>query len=372
MDDRRTGDTGKLNIDRLPPAKPTKRVLIADDSATIRYHLAQLINEIPGVEVIGQARNGQEAVSMAADLRPDVVSMDIRMPVMDGLEATRRIMAATPTPVVVVSGLVEQDMELAFQALKAGALAVVEKPPDRRAPTFDEKQAHLVKTLMAMSSVSVVRRVEKTALMEMPVPEMLIETRAPVQDVQPRLIAIGASAGGPSALSNLLGALPPDFPLPIVVAQHIPPEFGPGLVRWLDKLVPLTVRLALDGAPLRPGVVHLCPGDRHVTVVRRDEQRLMLQLLAEQGQERYQPSVDVLFHSVARACGANAVGIILTGMGDDGASGLLAMAREGALTLAQDEASATVFGMPGAAIERGAVRQVMSLSDLSSTIVKFV
>jgi two-component system chemotaxis response regulator CheB len=302
-------------------------------------------------------------------LKPDVVSMDINMPRIDGFEATRRIMAEHPTPVVVVSGLVEKDIDLSFQALEAGALAVVEKPPDRRNPSFHEKQLHLVRTLAAMAGVSVVRR-------GIPVPVPVHEdtrhvVETPVVDTGPEVIAIGASAGGPSALSKLLAALPGDFPVPIVIVQHIPQEFVLGLARWLDKNSPLEVQVAKDGIALEQGVVNLSPGTTHLRIVRRGE-ALTVRLVPDKGDHRYQPSVDVLFESVAQACGERAIGLILTGMGDDGAAGLLQMRQGGARTLVQDKDSCTVFGMPAAAIECEAAEQIRSLTELPSAIMELL
>lgn len=348
------------------------RVLVAEDSATVRWHLAQVINETPGLRVIGEARNGEEALQMTQTLRPDVVSMDINMPRLDGLEATRRIMQICPTPVVVVSSLLDQEVDLSFQALQAGALAVVEKPPDRSNPRFSEKQSLLVRTLWAMAAVRVIRR--NTALLDSrhaQVNPHEAVTVQPAQPAPPEIIAIGASAGGPSALSKLLKELPRDIPIPLAVVQHMPSEFIGGLARWLASSTGRTVMLAYDGMLLRPGVVHLSPGDAHLTIT-RETHGLAARLLYEQGPYRYQPSVDVLFETVASACGASAIGVVLTGMGDDGANGLLSMYRTGAVTFAQDKASSTVFGMPNAAIERGAVRHVVSLAALPEAILNLV
>jgi two-component system, chemotaxis family, protein-glutamate methylesterase/glutaminase len=341
-------------------SKPEVRVLIAEDSPTMRHHLAKIINDNPGLRIVGEARDGEEALALVAQLQPDVVSMDIRMPVVDGLEATRRIMNQHPTPVVVVSGLVEQDIDLSFQALQAGAVAVVEKPLDRSEPGYEAKERYLVNTLMAMAQVKVVRRRWQT-----------VETVPAVRPKPlptPEIVAIGASAGGPSALSVLLKGLPADYAVPLVVAQHMPDEFTNGLARWLGKATSLDVVVAEDFQVLGPGRVYIAPGSAHLTVVRR-QGKLVARLLPEKGAQRYQPSVDVLFESIAQTCGESSVGLVLTGMGDDGANGLLAMRNAGALTLAQDEASCTVFGMPGAAIERGAVSQVLSLSNLATTLI---
>jgi two-component system chemotaxis response regulator CheB len=342
------------------------RVLLAEDSPTARHHLANMINQTPGMRVIGEARDGAEAQALAEELRPDVISMDIRMPRIDGLEATRQIMARCPTPIVVVSALLDADIDLAFRALQAGALAVVEKPPARHDPSFPDKQRQLVTTLAAMAGVHVVRRWDNAPGRNSETSELTTPAT-----VKPALIAIGASAGGPSALSTLLKGLPADLPIPVVVVQHMLDEFIPGLARWLSDGSPLPVRVASDGLVLEPGIAYLSPGTAHLTIGRRGN-ALVTTLVHEQGQYRYRPSVDVLFESVAQVCGPAGIGILLTGMGDDGAAGLLAMRENGARTLAQDKASCTVFGMPAAAIELGAAEQVVPLGRLSRVLLKLL
>jgi len=343
-------------------------VLIAEDSATIRRHLTELINAMPGLTVIGEARDGQEALSLVPRLQPDIVSMDVRMPVLDGLEATRRLMAQHPTPVVIVSGLVETDIELSFNALEAGALAVVEKPPSRQDPAFEAKYRQLAKTLKAMSRVSVVRRGDTSKLRTL---ETVESSAISAPQRTPEVIVVGASAGGPSALNHLVSTLPKTLHVPIVIVQHMPHEFIVGLANWLEKSTPLGVKIAENNAVLEAGVVHLSPGKAHLRIERRRGE-LVTVLIKEQGDYKYFPSVDVLFESVAVTCGKSAIGIILTGMGDDGASGLLAMRQAGAHTIAQDEESSTVFGMPGAAIDRGAIDQVIPLANLSTVILNLV
>ena len=347
------------------------RVLIAEDSPTMRHHLVKIINDAPGLRIIGEARDGEEALALVGELKPDVVSMDIRMPGIDGLEATRRIMTQHPTPVVVVSGLLEREIDLSFQALQSGALAVVEKPLDRNDPGYATKQRHLVNTLVAMARVRVVRRWERVVDISTPAAAEESPKEPSYVRVMPDVIAIGASAGGPSALSVLLNALPAHFPMPILIAQHMPEEFTNGLARWLDKSTSLRVEVAESGLELKPGVVHLAPGSAHLSVTRHRD-KILTRLIREQGPYRHQPSVDALFESVAQVCGTTAVGIILSGMGDDGANGLWSMHQAGAVTFAQDEETCTVFGMPGAAIERGGVDHVLSLSNLATTLGRLI
>jgi len=343
------------------------RVLLAEDSPTVRHHLTQVINEMPGLKVVGEARDGAEAVELVESLKPDVISMDIRMPRLDGLEATRRIMSQHPTPIVMVSALLDEEIDLSFQALQAGALAVVPKPPARDKPTFNEQQRQLANTLTAMAGVRVVRRWEHAPGLNSK------QETGPLISAQekPEILAIGASAGGPGALIRLLGSLPADLPIPIVIVQHMPDEFITGLSRWLGESTALPVRVAAHDALLKPGFVYLSPGSAHLTIAREGE-RLVARLVRERGEYRYQPSVDVLLDSVAVVCGAKSIGVILTGMGEDGATGLLAMRQAGARTFSQDRASCTVYGMPAAAVERGGVEQVLPLDKLPSAVVKLL
>lgn len=356
------------NKDKVTDNLAPVRVLIAEDSATIRHHLTTIINAVPNLQVVGEAQNGKEALTLIPKLKPDVISMDIRMPEMDGLEATRRIMMENPTPVVVVSGLIETDIDLSFQALQAGALAVVQKPVGRDHPQFEEKQRELVKTLIAMAEVSVVRRGNTSRLIADATQESRSLRTAPSA---PKLIAIGTSSGGPRALHALLQTLPPYFPVPIVVVQHIPSEFMAGLTKWLNEETPLQVKVAEDGEVLQAGMVYLADGNAHLTIEKQSKS-LIAQLVESQGAYRYQPSVDKLFESIAQTCGSAAIGIIMTGMGDDGADGLLTMRKAGARTLAQDKASCMVFGMPAVAVERGAVEQIVPLKELSSVIMNLL
>lgn len=371
-----------LGLGSLPRmAHSPIRVLVVEDSPTVRRYLTALINETPGMSVVGEARDGEEALTMVGELKPDVISMDIQMPGIDGLETTRRIMSRQPTPVVVVSSLVDTDVDLSFQALQAGALAVVEKPPFREDTLFPVKQRQMLNMLSAMARVHVVRRWENEPGQNpagTAESELLIAQEGPIYGrvatsrlkFRPEIIAMGASAGGPGAIGTLLRDLPADFRVPIVIVQHIPEEFTAGLARWLQKSAPLTIHIITDKLVLESGGAYLAPGGVHLALERSGSQ-LVARLVRDRGDYRYQPSVDVLFESAAAVCGSAAVGVLLTGMGDDGAAGLLAMRQAGALTFAQDEASSIVFGMPGAAIARGAVEHVLGLSNLATTLSRF-
>jgi len=346
------------------------RVLLADDSATIRHYLKAIISDTSNMVVIGEAKDGEDAIDLVYKLKPDVVSMDINMPKVDGLEATRRIMADIPTPVVVVSGLVESDVELSMKALEAGALAVVEKPPDRNSPEFEAKRKQLVNTMRAMAGVTVVSR--KSTNPRRPNIQLSQEF-SPITGrlAKPEIIGLGASTGGPSAVHRVLREFPEDTPVPIVVVQHMPHEFLQGMARWLQRSTRLKIKIAESSDYLMPGWVYISPGTAHMTV-RRQNEKLLVRLIKDRGNPQYQPSINMLFNSLATTCASNGIGVILTGMGDDGASGLLAMKQAGAKTFAQDEKSSTVYGMPNAAVLCGAVDSVLPLTSLAPEILKML
>lgn len=352
------------------------RVLIVEDSPTIRYYLARLINAAPGLQVVGEARDGAEAVKMAESLRPDVISMDIRMPNIDGLEAARRIMARHPTPIVMVSAVLDDEIDLSFQAMQAGALAVIPKPAVRGTGILTDQARQLTTTLTAMADVRVIRRWEQDNNPEPSAAHTAetlefkpVKTSSFARNLPLDVVAIGASAGGPSALSLLLGNLPSDFPVPVLIVQHLPDEFMIGLARWLGDTTPLNVEVAESGMALLPGGVYLSPGGAHLTVT-HGTYGLVAQLLPNDNNRRYCPSVDVMLESIAQVCGARAAGIILTGMGDDGAVGLKRLRAAGGHTFAQDQRGCAVYGMPAAAIAQGGVEEVVVLDDFPRLLVK--
>ncbi len=346
--------------------KGSIRVLVVDDSQIVRQILISMIETEPGFQVVGQARDGEEAIRLTARLRPDVITMDIRMPRLDGLEAIRRIMSTTPTPIVVVaSSAYETDRNVAFAAIEAGALTVVEKPAGITPKAYAAVRHQLITTIRLMSDVQVVTLKHPVPRLEEIAPPS--EQRAlPVQWQidKTQLIAIAASTGGPGILREILSALPADLSIPILAVQHITPGFSQGFAQWLDSETPLQVSLAQDGEHVRPGHVLIAPDDTHLTVTSAGIVRLD-KLPPIKGQR---PSATRLFESVARSYGAASVGVVLTGMGDDGADGLEALHHAGAHIIAQDEQSCVVFGMPKAAIERGVVDRVMPPDKIASVL----
>ncbi|MBN1483234.1 MAG: chemotaxis-specific protein-glutamate methyltransferase CheB [Chloroflexia bacterium] len=340
------------------------RVLVVDDSPTVRELLVYMLQTDPQLQVVGVARDGLEAVNLAARLQPDVITMDIRMPRLNGFQATKQIMQKTPTPIVVVSASVEsKELQITFNALRAGALTVVEKPSGPAGPAYESIREQLVTTVKLMSEVKVVRR-WATGMLRSARPLVQPEP----EQVHTAAVAIAASTGGPNALYQVLGALPANFPVPIVIVQHIARGFGQGLVDWLERATALRVQTARQGQSLEPGVALVAPDDRHL-LVRVGGQVL---LRSRQQQETLCPSADFLFASVAEAYGRKSLGIILTGMGQDGVQGLRKLKSLGGRVLAQDESSCVVFGMPKEAIAAGVVDRVVSLEQVAATIAEML
>lgn len=342
------------------------RVLVADDSPTARTLIVQILDSDPGIQVVGEARDGFEAVEMTRRIKPDLVTMDVHMPRMDGLAATREIMATAPTPILIVTGSTQaREVESSMDTLRLGALDVLVKPPNPGSAGFEAAARALIAMVKAMAQVKVVRhwRPSQPAGPRESALRPAATTR-PASASGPsrrRVVAVATSTGGPGALQKLLSGLPPDFGAPIVVVQHITPGFTAGLAAWLSSVCPVRVRVAEDGENLRPGTAYLAPDDRHLGVSGRGT--VTLHDSAPVG--GFRPSGSFLFESVARAFGASAVAVILTGMGDDGVEGLRAVRRAGGLVVAQDEATSVIFGMPGAAIAAGLADAVLPLGDIA-------
>jgi two-component system, chemotaxis family, protein-glutamate methylesterase/glutaminase len=335
------------------------RVLVVDDSEVARRLLAEVLGRDGGLQVVGEAASGSEALRLAERLRPDVITMDVQMPGMDGLETTRRIMERHPAPIVVVSGGHDPaDLTHSVRALDAGALAALRKPRGPAHPGFAAEAAELVGTVKLMAEVKVFRR--RPAAAAAATPAAPIPTRRRPAE----LVAVGASTGGPAALATVLRGLPATTPVPVLVVQHITPGFDAALAAWLDETTPLPVRLAGHGQPLRPGEVVIAPVGSHLGLSGAGR----IELHQGPPVDGHRPSATHLFASVARIYGPRALGVILTGMGSDGAAGLLELRHAGGTALAQDEASCVVPGMPAAAVAAGAVDQVVPLDGLAARI----
>jgi two-component system, chemotaxis family, protein-glutamate methylesterase/glutaminase len=338
----------------------TTRVLVVEDSLTIRKHLVELFTNTPGFEVAGEADNGKTAIELCERLRPDVITMDMMLPVMTGVAATEYIMAYCPTPILIVSASTNRgELFKTYDALAAGAVDVLEKPTG----TPDQGwEAELLSAVRMVARIRVITH-PRARLAQFGRPR-LTDVRGPAAVPRDyRLIAIGASTGGPGAVLSLLGGLPKGFNIPILLLIHISESFGAALAEWLADQTGFSVRYASDGERLpQPGTggVLMAPPGRHLEV---QGGRLVL----TNGPERHscRPSVDVLFESIARGAGPEAIGCLLTGMGKDGAAGLLHIRQAGGLTIAQDEKTSVVFGMPGEAVKLGAAAHVLALDDIA-------
>jgi two-component system chemotaxis response regulator CheB len=337
------------------------RVLVVEDSITVRKHLVEVLGSDPEITVVGEATDGQRAVELCLKLRPDVITMDMLLPVMTGLDATEQIMAHVPTPILIVSSSTNRgDLFHTYQALAAGAVDVLEKPSAH--DVEGEWERKFLSTLKMVARIRVIThlRGRMAATMDLP-------PRPSAATSSLSVAAVGASTGGPAAVVELLRALPPDFPLSVLLVLHIGAPFGQSFAEWLDGQIGQHVAFATDGEPVNagPGRVVMAPPDRHLTI-----QGGRLRLTTTPERHSCRPSVDVLFESVALEIGTGAVACLLTGMGRDGAAGLLAIRRAGGMTIAQDEATSVVYGMPREAVLLGAAEQVLPLGEIGPTLVR--
>ena len=343
------------------------RVVLAEDSKTCRALLTAVLESDHELRIVGHAHDGEEAVALTERLRPNVVVMDAHMPVMDGFVATRNIMLKCPTPIVIVSATVDTAaVNSSMRALQAGALTLLPKPVSPAVDGFAELAKQFVSTVRAMADVKVVRRFHPLTVPPT-APPTAAQSPLPLLDHQPsriRVIGIGASTGGPAALQRVLSDVPGPLPVPILVVQHISLGFVAGLASWLSAVTPFKVKVAEHGEMLLPGCVYLAPDGRHLAVTRGG----CVDLSASAPVGGFRPSASVLFSSLSVTYGSAALGVILTGMGQDGTDGLRDLHRVGATVIAQDEATSVVFGMPAAAVEAGLVNSVLPLPQIGSRL----
>ncbi len=334
-------------------------VLVVDDSSFIREAITTLLSMDDGINVSGEAANGQEALDKVLELKPDLVTMDIVMPVMDGLEAIERIMHSNAVPILVLTS--KDDAHTAFTAISKGALEVLPKPE------LDLKNAgEFISKVKLLSNVKVISHISGR------LSRGSVAKELPRQNINKhrnqRIVAVAASTGGPNALSDLFSKLPGDFPYPIVVAQHIHEEFIPGMVEWLDEVSTLTVKESAQGDRIQPGFIYISPAEKHMEI----DLETRVSLVDRGRTDIYFPSCNRLLSSVARAYGKSVIGIVLSGMGDDGVLGIEEIKKKGGMTIAQDEKSSIVFGMPKEAIKTGCIDKVLPLGKISSEIVKLI
>lgn len=326
-------------------------VLVVDDSETARKVVRKILESDKEIEVIGEAHDGQQAIDLTAKLKPDVITMDISMPKIDGLAATIQIMAYNPTPIVILTTSdIRVGMKRTFEALEAGALEVYEKPRDLKA-----NNSHFIKMVKMISKIKVVTHIAG---------KRYANQRFSNGTDNSYVVLIAASTGGPSALKTVLTEIDSNINASILVVQHIAEDFIPGFIDWLSQQSSLKLREARDGEKLRKGMVLVCPAGLHVKIM-ADKTVKLIDLPALNG---VKPSADILFYSAAEVLGPKAIGVVLTGMGSDGAEGLLQIKRHGGVTVAQDEKTSVVFGIPKRAIELEAAGKVLPLKEIAKYI----
>lgn len=334
-------------------------MLIVDDSATARAVLTEILESEPTIQVVGTAADAYIARDKIVELRPDVICLDVEMPRMDGITFLKRLMHYMPIPVVMVSSLTQAGAKTTLDALEAGAVDFVPKPHSHIYDGKEEMRDELISKIKIASRVHVKQHVLRSVQQA---------NTTSLAETTHKILAIGASTGGTEALKDLLMALPRNAPGTIVV-QHMPANFTGPFAERLNGICTMEVREARNGDSITPGVVLIAPGDYHM-VVRRSGARYYVEIGSGEKVSGHKPSVDVLFNSVAKIAGANAIGVLLTGMGADGAKGLLAMRHAGAKTIGQDEASCVVYGMPKVAYELGAVEKQLPLHKIANAIVE--
>jgi len=353
---------------RIPNEQSKKRikVLIVDDSALVRRLLTEMLSSDPSISVLGTAHDAYDAREKIKALNPDVLTLDVEMPRMDGITFLRNLMRLRPMPVIMVSSLTDKGAEVTLDALSIGAVDYLPKPKIDLAATLADYREELIAKVKAAAS----SRVRAPTITASASADAILAKRDPQRQLRTteRIIAIGASTGGTEAIKEVLTRLPPDAP-GIVITQHIPKLFSGAFARRMDACSQVSVCEAEDGQQILRGHAYIAPGDMHLLVV-RDGARYVCRLDAGPPVNRHKPSVDVLFRSVAQQAGRNAIGVILTGMGKDGALGLKEMRDSGSRTMAQDEATSIVWGMPGEAVAVGGAADVLPLGDIWSRVLQ--
>lgn len=348
-----------------PQIQKRIKVLIVDDSALVRRMLTEMLSSDPSITVLGAAHDAYDAREKIKALNPDVLTLDVEMPRMDGLTFLRNLMRLRPMPVIMVSSLTDRGAEVTLDALSIGAFDYLSKPKIDLAATLGDYKEELIAKVKAAASA----RLRSPSASAAATADVVLAKRAPQRQLRTteRIIAIGASTGGTEAIKDVLIHLPPDTP-GIVITQHIPKLFSGAFARRMDSICQLSVCEAEDGQQVLRGHAYIAPGDKHLRLV-RDGARYVCRLDEGPPVNRHKPSVDVLFRSVAQEAGRNAIGVILTGMGKDGAVGLKEMRDAGSRTIAQDEATSIVWGMPGEAVAVGAAADVLPLGEIYSRVL---
>jgi two-component system, chemotaxis family, protein-glutamate methylesterase/glutaminase len=359
------------------------RVLIVDDSALVRKVVSDALESDPDITVVGTANNGKTAIFKNHTLNPDVITMDIEMPIMNGLDALRQIIETNPKPVIMMSVLTQHGADATFRALELGAVDFIPKPSTLLTISVEEIKEQLVSKVKSVARLKInARKPETLESAESAKERKPAETKTQaLQNETPRLVlpssvsssnkvvGIGTSTGGPSALISIFRSLPEKFPAPVLVVQHMPEGFTKAFAERLDSLSALKVKEAEDGDKVFPGCGYIAPGHSHMTIERKPGGDI-IRVFQSDKVSGHRPSIDVLFSSLAEYCTPQLIGVIMTGMGRDGADGMLKMRKKGAYTVAQDEESSVVYGMNRVAVEIGGVQEEVPLSEISKKIVE--
>lgn len=349
-----------------PTTAPRIRVLIADDSLVMREVLRRMVESAPTLEVCGTARDGEETLAKVHELDPNVVTLDVEMPLLNGIEVLKRIMRDSPRPVIMISSHTQHGAEVTLEGLSIGAFDYLPKSENGRSPDPRKFRRELIAKIEAAAARGRIQ--DGDAPMQL-LPPIVPKNREEGHSV-PAIIALGTSTGGPKALEEILPELPPDLPVGMIVVQHMPPGFTGPLAQRLNMLSAIKVCEAQHGDVVQPATVYIAPAGKHLTVAREPGRKTVLILSDEPPDTLHRPSVDVMMLSVAEAFGRCSLGIILTGMGSDGLLGMTAIRRAGGITLGQDEATSTVYGMPRACAENGILEKILSLEEIPEGILQ--
>ena len=351
------------------------RVLVVDDSGFFRRRVKEILEEDPMLTVVGDAANGQEAIDKALELKPDVITMDIEMPVMDGIKATQKIMATNPVPIVMFSSLTTEGAKATLDALEAGALDFLPKRFEDISQDREEAKKLLCKRVYAIAQKKhTLRKIVPAATSSTaPKPSSVTPVKRSTANIKKSggidVVAIGTSTGGPLALQNVLVDLPADFSKPILMIQHMPATFTPAFAKRLDQLCKISVKEAEDGDQLKPGLALLAPGGKQMLVEGRAG-NAVVRVIQSEPSLTYKPSVDITFRSVNNVFPAKTLAIVLTGMGADGREGARTLKTQGSEIWAQDEESCVVYGMPAAIVDAGLADNILDINDFAQAIVK--
>jgi two-component system chemotaxis response regulator CheB len=349
------------------------RVLIVDDSAFMRNALSSMLSSDPEIQVVAVARDGIEAIEKIRTLKPDIVTMDVEMPRLDGISALRQIMQQNPVPVIMVSSLTTDDAKVTLDALELGAADFIPKNLSNLSIDIVNIREILISKVKQIARKGIPKRSRMPLNMDVHPAEkpqaMPVRTTG---DRRVSIVAIGSSTGGPKALQEIIPRLPGEFPVPVIISQHMPASFTGHFAQRLNELSLITVKEAQEGDVLKPGVVFIAPGRGHMRVQRRRSLETVVTISEESGEYIYRPSVDALMLSVSECFPGRALGVILTGMGNDGVKGLTAMKQTGARIFAQNEDSCVVYGMPKAVVDAGIADKILSIEELAGEILNSV